>query len=142
MAGKAGEKLSRHYLKLQRGLVALRIACSGGHIPLKEANGNDNKLTANQPSVKSSEEATTSSEDLADTNNDNESEGKTVEIEDFSETNHNETTAKETKLSAFCFTSKMEKLIEQLIRIRDDDSSGMKTDRRGITFSFFMQQKA
>jgi hypothetical protein len=91
LSRKVGSQLSSHYLKLQRGLTTLRIACSGGHIPLPD--GDNDPSTENDTNAADEEEK--------------KPKGKKI-----------------VRYSDFCYTSKMEKLIEELVRIRDEDPSG------------------
>jgi hypothetical protein len=119
LSRKVGSKLSSHYLKLQRGLTTIRIACSGGHVPLPDED--------KDPSMK---KETTASEagkgndmevdhvEGADSDND----GEEADKEESAGKKPRE--KKIVRYSDFCYTSKMEKLIEELVRIRDEDPSG------------------
>jgi hypothetical protein len=108
--------LSSHYLKLQTGLTAIRIACSGGHIPLPD-KGNDfptkKDTTASEAGKGNDMEV-----DHAGGYNSDRDDKKADEEE------KKPRGKKVVRYSDFCYTSKMEKLIEELVRSRDEDPSG------------------
>lgn len=123
LARKVGSKLSSHYLKLQRGLTSLRIACSGGHIPLKgEVNDCLDKGNAQETPEVGEGSADAARQDGK------EEEGEIGRMDVTDEINPNSNKGKKNiRYSEFCFTSKMEKLIEQLTKIRDEEPSGTKS---------------
>jgi hypothetical protein len=101
---------------LQQGLTTIRIACSGGHIPITD--------DYNDPSTKKDTKA-----NEAGKGNDMEMDHAEGEDSDRDDEKADEEEKKPrgkkiVRSSEFCFTSKMEKLIEELVRIRDEDPSG------------------
>ena len=91
------DTLSSHYLLLTQKLTPLRIACSGGHVPLEDVAEVGNKdENAHQDMVDSEDEDNTSKKRK-----------KTI-----------------VKFSEFGFTSKLHTLISELKRVSEEDSSG------------------
>jgi hypothetical protein len=129
LSRKVGSKLSSHYLKLQRGLTAIRIACSGGHVPLPD-EGSD-PPTKKDTKTNEAGEGNDTEVDHAE-GDDSDRDDKKADEEDSA--GKKPRGKKIVRYSDFCYTSKMEKLIEELVRIRDEDPSGtMILDRPGST---------
>jgi hypothetical protein len=119
LSRKVGSKLSSHYLKLQRGLTTLRIACSGGHVPLPDED--------NDPSTKKDTKANEAGEgnDMEMDHAEGEGSDRDDEKADEEDSEGKKPRGKRiVRYSDFCYTSKMEKLIAELVRIRDEDPSG------------------
>jgi hypothetical protein len=112
---KVGSQLSSHFLKLQQGLTTIRIACSGGHVPLPD--GDDGAL-----STKHDVKAKKGNDDGEGSDRDDEETEDDKEDDDGSE--KKQKAKKIVRYSDFCYTSKMDKLIEELLLIRDNDPSG------------------
>lgn len=91
-----GHKLSKYYLRLNSKLTPLRIAASGGRIPLDDEEDKDEK-----------------SQDV-----DEESE---AESEDESPQSKKKKAKKEKRFSEFAYKSKINALIDELKRARDND---------------------
>jgi hypothetical protein len=83
-------ELSRHYLRLTQKLTPLRIACSGGQVPL---------------------------DDVSD-------DGAEDEAHDDEEGGGKPKGKKPVQFSDFAFKSKLQTLVSELQRVRDEDSTG------------------
>lgn len=90
-----GHEITKHYLRLLQKLTPMRIACSGGHVPLEDEAAVD----------------LATGEDPLDTTDEN-LDGKTKK------------SRKHVKFSDFAFSSKFHALLRELKRIRETDPSG------------------
>ena len=100
-----GHELSKHFLLLSQKLTPLRIAASGGQIPLDDDEEDDEpEETEDEPS------------------------------DDEAETKKKKKRRKEVRFSDFVYRSKLEALLVELKRARDDDPQGTIRLRRCSTW--------
>lgn len=102
-----GSQISRHYLLLTQKLMPLRIAASGGHIPLDDEEGK-------APEADGEEEEKVQD---ADEESDDDSEDESLEQK-------KKKAKKEKRYSEFSYKSKLKALIAELETARDEDENG------------------
>jgi hypothetical protein len=97
-----GSTLSRHFLLLSQKLTPLRVAASGGHIPLEDEKENEDGENENEQ------------KDGEEEDSDNETETKKKKARK----------KKTVKYSDFAYTSKFNTLVTELKHIRDNELDG------------------
>lgn len=107
---RKGHKLSKHYLLLTQKLMPLRIAASGGRIPLDDEE-------EKTPEADGEEE-----EKVQDADGESD-----AESEDESPEPKKKKAKKEKRYSEFAYTSKLNALIAELESARDEDANGKTT---------------
>jgi hypothetical protein len=110
-----GHELSKHYLLLSQKLVPLRIAASGGRIPLDDAEEKAPE-TVDEDEEKAEETGGPSDEE-AEEDSDEEAEEETPAAKV-------KKAKKEQRYSEFAYKSKLDTLIAELESARDDDPNG------------------
>ena len=104
-------KASKSWLKLSTRLIPLRIACAGGHVPL---NSDAARNEVDDGDVDSDEEKDFRAED-----------SQSHEDKDESDSEEEKVKAKKTKkavqLSEYAYKSKLERLIKELVAVREED---------------------
>jgi SNF2 family DNA or RNA helicase len=98
-----GDELSKHYLLLSQKLMPLRIAASGGRIPLDDEEGEKPDEEGEKPEEE--EKAEESADDI---------EGETPAP-------RKKKAKKEKRFSEFAYKSKLKVLLDELKRARDED---------------------
>lgn len=110
-------KVSKAFLRLTSALLPLRIACSGGHIPI-------------EPSAvaKADNENNDETEGLdVDEDKEEEEDNETEDLDEKEDTDENEdnppSKAKLTKkkMSEYAYKSKLDRLIKELVAVREED---------------------
>lgn len=107
-------ELQKHYLKLLRHLIPLRVACAGGPVPLVEDEGEGE---GKKGTPKHKTRGGDTDEDDCDEDD-----------EDVEQIPKAKKQRKPQVYSEFAFTSKLELLIQELQRIRDEDPTGASPD--------------
>ena len=135
-AARTTKDVSRQYLWLTRQLLPMRVACAGGHVPIIDPSlanvptrpGGGRKAAAPKAENDSDDEDADLLGDDSDTDNDEEIGGQTVAVP---REGRNKTVV---GMSDFAFKSKLEALLKELRRIRDEepDSKCMQLDTRWL----------
>ena len=110
-----GHKLSSHYLLLTQKLVPLRIAASGGHVPLEDEE--EKKPAAKAEGAENQEDEVDDDDDSEDDDDDDSEEEEEVAPK-------KKRAKKEKRFSEFAYSSKLNALVEELNRARDEDKHG------------------
>jgi hypothetical protein len=113
-----GHELSRHYLLLSQKLVPLRIAASGGRIPL------DDEEEKAPETVDEEEEKAEETGDASDEEDEEAEEESDEEAEEETPAPKRKKVKKEQRYSEFAYKSKLDTLIAELESARDEDPNG------------------
>jgi hypothetical protein len=112
-----GHELSKHYLLLSQKLVPLRIAASGGRIPLDDEAEKAPEVEEEEDEEKSEEEGGDAAAAAVD-------EEAAEDSEDETPAPKKKKAKKEQRFSEFAYKSKLDALIAELETARDDDPNG------------------
>jgi hypothetical protein len=109
---KNAKNIGRHYLLLSQKLLPLRIACTGGHVPIENESDDDDEDDDDD------DEEDKVDDDDDDDGKDGEDEEKddTMDTDDQEESKSRKEKKKPQAISKYAFTSKLDKLIEELAR--------------------------
>jgi hypothetical protein len=128
------KNIGRHYLRLSQKLLPLRIACTGGPVPIESERDEDDKDDDDDDEKVSGDEDDDANEEKE------EAEEKVDDDDNMHADEEDEAKSKKEKkkpkkpqaFSKHAFTSKLDKLIEELKKARDEDPTS-----KSLVFSQF-----
>jgi SNF2 family DNA or RNA helicase len=126
---KHAKNLGRHYLLLSQKLLPLRVACTGGHVPI-EGESDEDQDEEKIGDDEDDEDADDENDADAEEENDDMDEGDDQEKSDSKKKKKKQ--KKTQAFSQYAFTSKLHQLIEELKNARDEDPSS-----KSLIFSQF-----